>query len=165
MKSTRQVIPKYLSTRHTDANGCILCDNVKNQDGYVRVGCPIEKRSKMLHIIEWEKINGHKPKGMELNHICRNRACCNVEHLELIDGSAHATLTNVNRVGYKSNRKSVQEIANLYYLVIFENVSINKVCKDYDIKRSTLSSIINKRSRKNITDKVDETYKTLYTPK
>jgi hypothetical protein len=39
------------------------------------------------------------PQGMEINHKCGNRGCCNLEHLELICGSKHATLTNVNRVG------------------------------------------------------------------
>lgn len=152
--------PKYLTTRYTDENGCVLCDNKKNQDGYMRVRLNDgEKvRSVMLHVWEWQKVNGKKPEGMELNHLCKNRACCNVDHLELICGSSHATLTNINRVGYIMRRKSDDVLSEIYEMVKYKGMSINRACIEYDIKRSTLSSIMNKRSRTDVTNKVDKKY-------
>lgn len=35
-----------------------------------------------LHRHEWERVNGPVPEGLELDHLCKNRACCNPEHLE-----------------------------------------------------------------------------------
>ena len=110
----------------------------------------------MAHIIAWEHTNGEIPEGMEVNHKCSNRACFNPDHLELMDGSEHATHTNINRVGYTMIRKSDEEIINFYYQVKYENVAINEIVRKYDIKRSTLSSIMNKRSRVNITNWVDD---------
>lgn len=39
------------------------------------------KRTK-AHIAAYEHCIGPVPDGMELDHLCRNRACCNPEHLE-----------------------------------------------------------------------------------
>lgn len=158
MKNRKE--PLHLTSRYVNEKGCLLCSNIPNHDGYIRVKCYSENRLIMLHVKEWEAVNGKKPDGMELNHKCGNRGCCNVEHLELLDGSAHATLTNVSREGYIMDRRSDSEIHNIYALVKYGGFSINKICKAYSMKRSTLSSIMNKRSRTSVTDKVDELYLT-----
>ena len=150
--------PKYLSTRYVSAEGCFLCDNLPNQDGYIRTRCMVEQRSVMLHVYEWEKVNGKKPEGMELNHKCSNRSCCNLEHLELICGSAHATLTNVNRVGYTMERKTDDQVSEMYRRIKYGGEYINQLCKEFNFKRSTLSSIMNKRSRCGVTDLVDKEF-------
>lgn len=35
-----------------------------------------------VHIVSWELVNGPVPEGLELDHLCRNRYCCNPKHLE-----------------------------------------------------------------------------------
>lgn len=137
-------------------NGCITTINKKTTDGYIRGRCPKEQRLRMIHVIVYEHINGCIPKDMEVNHLCRNRACFNPEHLELMDGSEHATHTNINRVGYIMNRCTDEELVDYYYKVRYKGVAINQIVRDYGIKRSTLSSIMNKRSRVKVTDTVDE---------
>lgn len=134
---------------------CVTSTNKVNQDGYLRVACSKHRRLRMAHVIIFEHVNGPIPEGMEVNHKCRNRRCFNPDHLELLEGSVHTTLTNVNRVGYTMNRASDEDIMYFYYLVKSNTMSINKVCEEFGIKRSTLSSIINKRSRVLITDWVD----------
>ena len=155
MTSTK-IRPWYETLRYTE-DGCRVCDNNKNHDGYVRVNFSKfgKRRLTMLHVVQWELVHGSKPDGMELNHKCGNRGCCNVEHLELICGSAHATLTNVNRVGYTMNRRDDDEISEMYRRVKYGGEYINQLCKEFNIKRSTLSSIVNKRSRCGVTDLVD----------
>ena len=112
----------------------------------------------MLHVFQWELVNGKKPDNMELNHKCDNRGCCNLEHLELICGSAHATLTNVNRVGYTMERKTNDQVSEMYRRIKYGGEYINQLCKEFNIKRSTLSSIMNKRSRCGVTDLVDKEF-------
>lgn len=36
----------------------------------------------LAHVKSWELANGPVPDGMELDHLCRNRACINPDHLE-----------------------------------------------------------------------------------
>ena len=41
------------------------------------------QRVTRAHRYAWEQENGPIPPGQELDHICRNRACCEVTHLRL----------------------------------------------------------------------------------
>lgn len=36
------------------------------------------------HRVAWIKANGEIPDGMVIDHMCRNRACVNVEHLRVV---------------------------------------------------------------------------------
>lgn len=36
------------------------------------------------HRYAWERVNGSIPDGLTVDHLCRVRACVNVEHLELV---------------------------------------------------------------------------------
>ena len=82
-------------------NGCIVCtSHVPNKDGYVRVyaGKGESPRCKFLHRITWERENNTVvPKGYELDHICRTRACCNPDHLQLLTVRDHKIKTNLER--------------------------------------------------------------------
>lgn len=158
MKSTK--IKPWHETLRYDENGCRVCDNSGNQDGYIRVrGYRIGKDGLvMLHVLQWILTHGDIPNGMEINHKCSNRGCCNLKHLELICGSAHATLTNVNRVGYTMERKTDDQVSEMYRRIKYGGEYINQLCKEFSIKRSTLSSIMNKRSRCGVTDLVDKEF-------
>lgn len=66
---------------------CILFEGPLNQ-GYGRVygrvnGCDAGKWRR-AHVVEWEKKHGPVPAGLQLDHLCRNRACINTEHLESV---------------------------------------------------------------------------------
>ena len=49
--------------------------------GYLRVG----DRSVRAHRFAWEHVHGPVPDGLELDHLCRNRACVRVSHLEMVE--------------------------------------------------------------------------------
>lgn len=70
---------------HPEPNtGCWLWSGYINEDGYGR-GYPIAGgRLVFAHRITFEFLVSVLAKGMELDHLCRNRACCNPNHLEAV---------------------------------------------------------------------------------
>lgn len=49
-------------------------------------------RNVFLHRLLWEEAYGEIPVGLELHHVCENRACVNLDHLELVTRREHAQL-------------------------------------------------------------------------
>lgn len=76
--------------------GCQVPLNMRmNKDGYFRKRWHPD--IEMFHRFIWRARKGEIPEGYEINHLCQNRACQNVEHMECIDGTEHAVKTNVGR--------------------------------------------------------------------
>lgn len=80
----------------TTKEGCIVPTSHKlNQDGYFRK--TIDGRQIMYHRYVWIQSKGDIPEGYEIDHMCRNRACCNIEHLQCLEGTEHTIKTNIER--------------------------------------------------------------------
>lgn len=41
----------------------------------------------LVHRLAWELANGPIPKGLQIDHLCHNRACINVAHMEVVTPS------------------------------------------------------------------------------
>lgn len=63
-------------------SGCWEWAGYRSPEGYGRVG--IRSKSQVAHRAYWEEVNGPVPKGMVLDHKCRNRACINPDHLRVV---------------------------------------------------------------------------------
>jgi hypothetical protein len=111
------------------------------KDGYLRLLDKPRKEGgklKMVHRMEWEKVNGLIPDGYEINHKCKNRRCYNVDHLECISRSEHRSKDNSER--YKQRRDQVAkfleenpDLTQRYIGKLFgiAQATVSRIKKDY----------------------------------
>ena len=60
--------------------GCINWTGTKTPEGYGKIGR--DGKIVTTHRAMYEMFAGPIPEGLHLDHLCRNRACANVAHLE-----------------------------------------------------------------------------------
>lgn len=65
-----------------DSNGCWITEYKLKRDGYSRV--KIKGKAALAHRVTYQVLVGPIPDGLTLDHLCRNRGCCNPYHLEPI---------------------------------------------------------------------------------
>ena len=84
-RGRRQASPnadKFWTGVDQSSEGCWLWKGCRNDSGYGFVH--FDGRSQGAHRVAYMLMRGSIPEGMELDHSCRNRACCNPGHLEPI---------------------------------------------------------------------------------
>lgn len=83
-----------ISTKiHPEPNtGCWLWSGAHGKSGYGFYRHPVTRKVGNAHRIVYEMERGPIPEGLDLDHLCRNPACVNPDHLEPVSRSE-----NVNR--------------------------------------------------------------------
>lgn len=85
MDFTKEILIRMDQRIRELPNGCWEWQGVApNNKGYTHVRLPGLKNRKLAHRICWERAHGPVPSGLVLDHLCRNRACCNPAHLEIV---------------------------------------------------------------------------------
>lgn len=77
---------------------CLVWIGPRTNDGYAVQS--VQGLRKYMHVYAWERKNGTAPDGMQVDHTCWNRACCEVAHLRL----ATSAQNNANRSGPQPDR-------------------------------------------------------------
>ena len=70
----------FLSHVHVSPFGCWVWQGARNEHGYGRYHYAGKKR--FAHRVAYTWLNGGIPDGLDLDHLCRNRACINPDHLD-----------------------------------------------------------------------------------
>jgi hypothetical protein len=73
-------IVRLLSQIEISDSGCWVWQGYRNSCGYGVIG--IGERKLLTHRLAYMELAEPIPSGMELDHRCRVRACCNPDHLE-----------------------------------------------------------------------------------
>lgn len=87
---TPEALPMNMQTKIVPAGECWEWVGARNNSGYGSVGAGMvgAKRKTMLaHRMSYQHVIGQIPEGLTLDHLCRNRACVNTDHLEPVTGT------------------------------------------------------------------------------
>lgn len=77
---TFRALPPRIKSKLVKYGKCWLWCGAESGNGYGKVS--IDGRMKMAHRAIYEILVGPVPEGLVLDHLCRNRRCCNPGHME-----------------------------------------------------------------------------------
>ncbi len=98
-KVTRSAADRFESFCMPEPNsGCTIWTGGISSNGYSHFW--FNGHTKGAHVWAWVAANGPLPVGLQIDHLCRNRACVNARHLEAVTGRVNTlrgnTITALN---------------------------------------------------------------------
>jgi HNH endonuclease len=95
------IIDRLLPRIEISPTGCWLWQGPINENGYGTIGGgPRVAGHKRVHRVTYEHFVGPIADGLQIDHLCRVRHCCNPEHLEAV------TRTENVRRGIRKTRQT-----------------------------------------------------------
>lgn len=89
-------------------NGCWEWQGARQRGyGRIRSGANVLR----VHRVTYEAMVGPIPDGLDLDHLCRNRSCCNPAHLEPVTRRENLFRSDLTVVSRQARRKSTKERA------------------------------------------------------
>lgn len=124
---SRKSAVEYLIDPET---GCWVWQRARSRNGYGNV--VVSGRNQCAHKMIYERTHGPVPLGMELDHLCRNRACVNPDHLEPVTSSRNKR----RRPATILSETDVQAIKQL-----LGSMPQKDIAKKYGVHRTHISNI------------------------
>ena len=118
-------------------SGCWIWEGYLNPEGYGKIGVEEPVRSvDRTHRVTYRHFKGAIPEGMELDHLCRVRSCCNPEHLEAVTRKENCRRGDCGKITgaqYRAKTHCKHGHAftpeNTYSFTIKRNGAIGRQCK------------------------------------
>ena len=117
---------------------CWIWIKATDDRGYGRIAH--RGRNVRAHRLYYETLKGPVPPGLELDHLCRNPACVNPDHLDPV---THRV--NVRRGG--KSKLSTEEVKMICRSKALEGISTAVLAGRYGVDRSTVQKVVRKYCR------------------
>jgi hypothetical protein len=82
-------IPERVLKRIEKRGDCHVWTGARNNKGYGSISLSKHKTA-LVHRFIYEQTVGAIPDGLTIDHLCRNKLCVNVEHLEVVTRSENS---------------------------------------------------------------------------
>lgn len=140
---------------YIDKNNCFVWTGNKTHDNYgrIRIGNKKYRVHRIVYILYYGEIPKNKP---YICHKCNNSKCINPEHLyagtpkdnvrDMINAKRNNHLKGEKHPKAKLKKHQILEIRNLHK----KGYSIRKIAKKYNMGKTTIQLIINKKIWKHI---------------
>lgn len=79
-KTAESLEARFFAQTEAGADGCLIWTSFRNSYGYGKMS--VNGAKCFAHRVAYELFVGPIPAGLVIDHLCRNRACVNVEHME-----------------------------------------------------------------------------------
>lgn len=130
--------PKYIPCRGPLETDCWIWQ-LGRKDGYGYMWDPAIGKPRRAHSVYYERACGSVPAGLQLDHLCQNRACVNPDHLEPVTQTE-----NIRRGRHsKLTPESVAVIRAIYALGGVRQVDL---ANDYGVTQTCISHAISGRT-------------------
>jgi hypothetical protein len=126
------------NARHTkaryevDANGCWVWQYACNSDGYGVIH--LNGKSFGAHRHYYTIHRGAVPEGLQLDHLCRNRACVNPSHLEPVTSAENSRRSSTAKLTHET----AEEIRSLR-----GRVPGVELARRFGVSKATISRVWN----------------------
>lgn len=122
-----------------DSNGCWIWKGRLHEGGYAILSYRgVEVR---VHLGYWTYLNGPKPEGMDLDHLCRVRHCVNPDHLELVSRKINLNRGSGNKGEINGRSKLTEEQARQIKMALADGVAVQKLADQFGVAYMTVYSI------------------------
>jgi HNH endonuclease len=99
-----RILPKNVWSRIEFTAHCWTWRGAANGKGYGSVGH--EGRTWSTHKLVYELLVGPVSEGLQIDHLCLNKRCCNPDHLEPVTPKQNANRYHIAKYGCASGRET-----------------------------------------------------------
>lgn len=131
-----------------ESTGCLVHQGPLSKAGYAVLS--YRGQDMYGHRFVYEQAYGTIPEGMEVHHVCSNRACQEVAHLELVTPQVHGALSASQRSKLNANTKLTREKVRQIRSLVAAGESRAKIAQQFDVAYTTISGIINGKNWKDV---------------